>query len=481
MRYIKIEDAKPGMVLAKGVFDSRSRLLLAKHQELTEEYIRKLNIWGYPGFYIADEFSEGIEVDETISVELRNKGVEALRKKNIDQTLDVAKNIVDQILSNGMTAIDMVDFRTFDDYTYRHSVNVAVIATILGMGMHLNRSMLEEVCVAAIFHDLGKLMIDSAILNKPARLTPEEFQEIKKHPGLSVQLLKKRHKISEDSKVAVFHHHENEDGSGYPAGITGEEIPLYSKIIHVADVYDALTSKRPYKDPYTPSEAIEYLMGGCNILFDESVVRAFMGCVPVYPKGVTITLSDGRLAVVYENNSNPLRPKVKVETGEIIDLGDENANLNLTVNPTCVVETNYSNEMTALEGEKPDGRKHILIADHDVESLSRIKHILEKNYYVRIVKDGEEVLRYLSEHDSIDLLMIDVDLAKMNGIETVERIRNIYGEPFPVMFLSTRNDRATVEQCRSVKAVDYILKPFQPVYVFTRVQMILEGKDDDLN
>ena len=480
MRYINIEDAKPGMELAKSVYDSYNRLILAKHQELTEEYIRKLNIWGYPGFYISDEFSAGIEVDESISMELRNKGVDALRKKNIDETLDVAKSIVDQILSSGTTALDMVDLRTFDDYTYRHSVNVAVISTILGIGMHLKRSMLEELCVAAIFHDLGKLMIASAILNKPARLSQEEFQEIKKHPGLSVRLLQDRKKVSEASKSAVYHHHENEDGSGYPSGITGEEIPLYSKIIHVADVYDALTSKRPYKDAYTPSDTLEYLMGGCNILFDESVVRAFMGCVPVYPKGATITLSDGRLAVVYANNSNPLRPKVKVETGEIIDLGDETANLNLTINPDCVVETNYSNEITVLEDEKTDERKLILIADHDVDSLSRIKHILEKNYRIRIVRDGEEVLRYLSEDNKIDLLMIDVDLAKMNGIETVKRIRELYGEAFPVMFLSTRNDRATVLECRNVKAADYILKPFQPVYVYTRVQMILEGKDIDL-
>lgn len=481
MRYVKIEEAKPGMVLAKSVFDSRSCLLLAEHQELTAEYIRKLNIWGYPGFYIHDEFSEGIEVDETISVELRNKGVEALRERNIDQTLDVAKNIVDQILSNGTTAIDMVDLRTFDDYTYRHSVNVAVISAILGMGMHLKRSMLEEVCIAAIFHDLGKLMIDSDILNKPARLTEEEFQEIKRHPELSVKLLKKRSKISDKSREAVFYHHENEDGSGYPAGITGEEIPLYSKIIHVADVYDALTSKRPYKAPYTPSEAIEYLMGGCNILFDESIVRVFLGCVPVYPKGATITLSDDRLAVVYENNANPLRPKVRVETGEIIDLGDEQGNLNLTVNPTSVVETNYSNEMSALTDDAKDGRKRILIADHDVESLSQIKDILEKSYHVRIVKDGEDVLRYLSKHDPINLLMIDVDLPKINGIDTVKKIRDLYGESFPIMFLSTRSDRTTVEKCRKVRAVDYILKPFQPVYVLARVQRVLEGRGYDLS
>jgi HD-GYP domain-containing protein (c-di-GMP phosphodiesterase class II)/ActR/RegA family two-component response regulator len=481
MRYLKIEEAKPGMILAKGVFDSRNRLLLAQNQELTEEYIRKLNIWGYPGFYIYDELSEGIEVDETISVELRNKGVEALRKQDIDQTLDVAKNIVDQILTNGTTAIDMVDLRTFDDYTYRHSVNVAVIATVLGMGMHLKRSMLEEVCVAAIFHDLGKLMIDSEVLNKPSRLTEEEFKQIKKHPELSVKLLKKRKKVSDDAKEAVLHHHENEDGSGYPDGLTGNEIPLIAKVIHVADVYDALTAKRPYKEPYTPSEAIEYLMGGCNILFDESIVRVFMGCVPVYPKGATITLSDNRMAVVCENNANPLRPKVRVETGEIIDLGDEQGNLSLTVNPSSVVETNYSNEMSVISDESQDGRKRILIADHDVDSLSQIKDALEQNYHVRIVKDGEDALRYLRDNDAIDLLMIDLDLPKINGIDLAKQIRELYGENLPVIFLSNRSDRNTVEQCRKIQAVDYILKPFQPVYVLTRVQIALEGKDETLS
>lgn len=482
MRYLKIEEAQPGMVLAKGVYDSHNRLLLAQHQELTEEYIRKLTIWGYPGFYIYDDFSDGIQVNETISIELRNRGVEALRKQNIDQTLDVAKDIVDSILSNGTTALDMVDLRTFDDYTYRHSVNVAVISTVLGMGMHLKRSMLEELCIAAIFHDLGKLMIAPLILNKPARLTSEEFEEIKKHSELSVRLLQNRKQISDASKLAILHHHENEDGTGYPTGLSGEDVPLYSKIIHVADVYDALTSKRPYKEPYAPSEALEYLMGGSNILFDESIVRVFMGCVPVYPKGSTITLSDQRLAVVFENNANPLRPKVRVESGEVIDLGDEKANLSLTVNPSSVVQMDYSSDMSALKEEVKDERKRILIVNSDVDELSTIKSALEKSYHVRIVKSGEEALKYLREHGVVDLVMIDVDLnEKMNGIDTVKQIRDIYGDDLKVMFLSGRADRSTVQECKSIHAIDYILKPFQPVYVLTRAKIALEGIDEDLS
>lgn len=481
MRYVRIEEARVGMILAKGVFDSQNRLLLGENQELTAEYIRKLTSWGYPGFYINDALSEGIEVDDTISVELRNKGVDALRNQNIDETLDVAKNIVDQILSNGRTVLDMVDLRTFDDYTFRHSVNVAVISTILGMGMKLKRSSLEELCVGAIFHDLGKLEIDENILNKPARLTEEEFQEIKKHPEHSVKLLKKRRKVSDESIRGVLHHHENEDGSGYPEGLSGADIPLYAKIIHVADVYDALTSKRPYKEPYTPSEAIEYLMGGCHILFDESIVRVFMGCVPIYPKGASITLSDERKAVVYENNANPLRPKVRVESGEIIDLGDESANLNLTVNPTTVVETNFSNEMASLVETTDDGRKHILIGNSDKEEIQMLRQLLEPNYSVWVAKSGEEVLRYLANHIQVDLLMINVELPKMDGITTVEKLRDVYGDAIPVVFMSTRSDRETVEKCRSVHAAEYILIPFQPVYVMTRIELLLGGKDEDLS
>ncbi|MDO5154540.1 MAG: response regulator [Eubacteriales bacterium] len=482
MRYLKIDEAKPGMVLARAVYDSNNRLLLAENQKLTAEYIRKLNLWGYPGFYIFDELSEGVEVEETISIELRNRGVEAIREKNIDEMLDVAKDIVDQILSNGIMAIDMIDLRTYDDYTYRHSVNVAVIATILGIGMGLKKSQLEDLCTAAIFHDFGKLLIASDILNKPARLTVEEFNIIKKHPELSLSLLKKRPKISDECKMAVLYHHENEDGSGYPERLTSDEIPLFAKIIHVADVYDALTSKRPYKEPYTPSESIEYLMGGSNILFDEKVVRAFMGCVPVYPKGVTITLSDERLAVVYENNANPLRPKVRVEGGEIIDLGDESGNLNLTVNPSTVVETNYSNEMTALvTEEKEDTRKVILIADDDVEGVSFVRAVLAKDYCVRVVRTSEDVLSYLDKKSNIDLLMIDVDLGKHGGLRTVEMIRELYGDSIKVMFMSKKADRQTVVECRKANAVDYILKPIQPIYVATRVRMAIEGLDEDLS
>lgn len=473
MRYISIEEAEPGMLLAKGVYDSYSRMLVAKKRPLTAEYIEKLKIRGYLGFYIEDEFSEGIEIKETISVELRNRGVEALRKKNIDATLQVAKDIVGQILTSDTISLDMVDLRTFDDYTYRHSVNVAVLSTIIGMGMGLSQEELNDVCVGAIFHDMGKLMIDADIINKPGRLTREEFGLIKMHPQLSLDLLTNRWNVSLEAKEAILAHHENDDGSGYPRGLQKEEIPLYARIIHVADVYDALTSKRPYKDPYTPSESIEYLMGGCHILFDEKVVKAFLKWVPVYPKGVVVRLSDGREAIVFENTSNPIRPKVRLRSGEVLDLSDEMKHRDITINPTSSVETDYSNEMAAIATDESDTRQVLLSVDDTVLTLQMVRAIFEKQFRVSMAKSSKEALQYIRKNGMPAIILMDVLLPDVNGIETARIIHDTYGTETPIIFLTALSDRQTVQQCREVNAADYIVKPFRPTYLMERVNVAL--------
>lgn len=473
MRYISIEEAEPGMLLAKGVYDAYSRVLVAKKRPLTRDYIQKLKERGYLGFYIEDEFSEGIEVEETISVELRNKGVDALRKKNIDATLQVAKDIVGHILHSDRISLDMVDLRTFDDYTYRHSVNVAVLSTIIGMGLGLERDMLNDVCVAAMFHDMGKLMLDADVINKPGRLTKDEFALIKMHPQLSLDLLSGRWNISLEAKEAILSHHENQDGSGYPRGLQKDEIPLYARIIHVADVYDALTSKRTYKDPYTPSESIEYLMGGCHILFDAEVVNTFLKWVPVYPKGVMVKLSDGREGIVFENTRNPIRPKIRLKDGEILDLGDERKNLHITINPTSSVETDYSNEMAAIDSEKKDNRPVILMVDDTVMSLQMVRNICEKHFKVVMTKNQKEAMQYLLKNGVPSLILTEVKLPDGNGIDMVKTIHQLYGKEVPIIFLTALSDRATVQNCREAGATDYIVKPFRPMYLLERVNVAL--------
>ncbi len=331
MRYVTIEKVEPGMILAKSVYDEADRVLLGAASIMTTDFIEKLTIRGFQGLYIDDEISKGIDIEETISVELRNRGVKSLRECNIDESLEVAKCIVDQIINSKTLSLDLVDLRTFDDYTFRHSVNVAVLCTVIGMGMSLKQKDLIDLCAAAIFHDLGKLQIPDEILNKPAKLTDEEYKVMKEHPILSYNLLKDRWDISARTKVGVLYHHENEDGSGYPSGLRSPQILLFAKIIHVADVYDALTAKRPYKKPYALSEAAEYLMAGYGSMFDKTVVDAFLKCVPIYPKGMEIVLSDGRKGIIVENTGHILRPVVRLMDGTQLNLNDGIRYCNITL------------------------------------------------------------------------------------------------------------------------------------------------------
>lgn len=333
MRYVAIEKAKANMILAKPLYDSINRVLLASGTIMTGEYIRKLKIRGLPGFYVEDELAKDIDIQDHITQELRNEGVEALRKGDIDACMSVAKRIVEQILNNPPINIDMIDLRTYDDYTYRHSVNVAVMSTIVGLNLGYNRATLKELSISAMLHDIGKLMLNPAILNKPGPLTEEECRHIRQHPQMGFNFLRQRMDISSKIRAGVLSHHENEDGSGYPNGFVRDEIYIFAKIIHVVDVFDALVSKRPYKLPYAKSEAVEYLMGSCDRLFDREIVEAFIQSVSIYPLGTEVLLSDGREGIVAANRNNPLRPVIRLWDGEEVDLNDSKRYRNITIVP----------------------------------------------------------------------------------------------------------------------------------------------------
>lgn len=344
MRYISIENVKPGMRLGKTIFDDMNRILLLENSILSEEYIIRLLARGYPGIYIEDEISEGIVIEEVIPVELRNRSAEAVKNCDIDELQNVAVEIVETILnSESSISLDVMDLRTYDNYTYKHSVNVAVIAAIIALYMEFEREEIVDVCLTGLLHDIGKTRIDTDIINKPARLTNEEFDIVKGHARYSYEMLQDNWTISSKTRQGVLHHHENEDGSGYPDKLVGDEIPLYSKIIHVADVYDALTSKRPYKKPFALSEAIEYLMGGGNVLFDVNIVNTFVKSVPVYPKGTEVFLSNGESGIVVSNTSNSLRPIVRLyENKKEINLNEDKEYMNVIVAPHTVVDRDHT-------------------------------------------------------------------------------------------------------------------------------------------
>lgn len=477
MRFIPLNRIKPGMVLARAVFDDSGRILISKGCSVTLEQLNKLVQRGYAGMYVEDAISDDIQIKETITVELRNKGVDCLREGNIDGCLNVAREIVTQIISSGSISLDMVDLRTFDDYTYRHSVNVGVLATIIGMGLNIKQDDLDDLCLGALLHDIGKSCIPDEILNKPARLTPEEFEIMKKHSQYSFDMLKDRIDISAKTKTAVLYHHENQDSTGYPMGLSGKDIPLFARIIHVADVYDALTSSRPYKKPYSSSEAIEYLMGGCGILFNKQIVEAFIKYIPVFPKGMNVILSDGREAIILENNSTQLlRPKVRLLTGETLDLALDPELRNITVMQLGAEEPDFTEELSRhLERAGVQRRKKILMIGAIDTNMELVSRMLASHYEFIWDMSGEHAFEQMKEGIVPELIIMDIDMPGLNGLQLIERIQREINNDIALIFLTSVANQEIIRKFRHLHAREYLVKPCVPIYLQERIQVILEG------
>ena len=478
MRYIKIEDAKPGMCLAYNMYDADGHTLICNGSVLSEFYIKRLNDYGFDGVYIEDELSKDIQIDPIITPELRAEGLITVRESNIDGCKSVAKQIVEQVLDRGVLSLDLTDLRSFDGYTYAHSVNVAVIACIIGLGLNMEDKDLEQLAMAGLLHDLGKLVIPREILNKTARLTSEEYDIMKTHASLSYEIIRERWDIPANVKTAVLYHHENVDGSGYPEGMDGEQTSLFTKILHTADVYDALVSKRPYKEPYSPYEACEYLMGGGGIMFEPKIVEALMLCVPFYPKGTEVKLSDGRNAIIVENaGAHNLRPLLRMFDGTTIDLQTQD-NFNITIlhgiNETVLDPV--TGEADRKKMLMPVRRYRIMVIDSMRIHIQTLQGILHHMYDLEFFTSAEQAFMHLKRHTEPDLVIIELNMPRVNGFEAAEKLRGIMGDTVPILFEIDTNDKSVIARCRKAGAAGYIVRPYKPTFVKAEIRRILTGQ-----
>ena len=480
MRYVSLNDAEPGMNLAYDVYDSYGRTLISNHADITPTYISRLEQLGFSGVYIQDELSRGIEIEPVITPQLRAEGLACVRTQNIDKCQDVAKNMVEQIASGGRLSLDLTDLRTFDDYTYAHSVNVAVYSCVIGLGLKLGTEDLNNLVMASLLHDFGKMSIDEKIVNKPGVLTSEEYSIMKSHVVKSYEMIKNKVGISAQIKQAVLYHHENEDGSGYPHGVEGSELSLYTKILHVADVYDALTSKRPYKQPYSPYEASEYLMGACDMMFDREVVLAFLRYVPLFPKGTTVKLSDGRDAIIYDNTGNRnLRPILRMMDGEILDLqSPDNLNITIITSTDEAEEAILNTEQARKEMIAPKKRYHIVAIDHIKSNLEKFDEDLKHRYDMTLLKTAAQAFLYISKNPYPDLFILDIDMPKIDGIEIAKRLQEMTDSRVPILFVTALRDRDTVLRCREIHAAGYVVRPYKKVFLKSEIKRIITGQSD---
>jgi putative nucleotidyltransferase with HDIG domain len=228
-----------------------------------------------------------------------------------------ALTLVDEIhLSmerNSNALMSLIRLKTADEYTYLHSVAVCVLMVALGKQLGLRGEELKQVGVAGLLHDIGKMAVPHEILNKPDKLTDEEFDIVKNHPRRGWEILQAVYQVDVPALDVCLHHHERMDGKGYPERLSADALTLHARMGAVCDVYDALTSDRCYKKGWEPAEAIRKMAAWKDGHFDETVFRAFVKTVGIYPVGTLLRLKSGRLGVVIEQSERSLlMPVVKV-------------------------------------------------------------------------------------------------------------------------------------------------------------------------
>jgi len=267
----------------------------------------------------------------------------------IDKTIDVApiEKVADEIvdsLSNNSDALQSLSaLRTKDAYLLEHSLNVGVLLASFGRYLGWPKERLARLIVGGIVHDIGKTQVELAVLNKPDRLTAEEFEHMKLHQVYSVDLLNNIEGLHIDSREVSTMHHEKLDGAGYPLGLKGEQITEVGRMSSIVDIYDALTASRCYKKAMPPAKAFKIMSELAGFHLDSELLKAFMLCMGIYPVGSLVELSNNLLGLVWESNENDMtKPIVKVFYNtrykkyydvKVIDLAQTKSSIKRAVSP----------------------------------------------------------------------------------------------------------------------------------------------------
>ncbi|MBX9893928.1 MAG: HD-GYP domain-containing protein [Nitrosomonas sp.] len=228
-----------------------------------------------------------------------------------------ATELVDEINQsmerNPNALLSLARLKTANEYTYLHSVAVCMLMVALGRQLGLKGEELRQAGVAGLLHDVGKMAVPNEVLEKPGKLTDEEFSIMRSHPRRGWEILKSCYQVHESALDVCLHHHERIDGQGYPEKLTGDQLTLFARMGAVCDVYDAISSERCYKKAWSPSESIHKMASWKDGHFDETVFHAFVKTIGIYPNGTLVKLKSGRLGVIIEQSKKSLTaPIIKI-------------------------------------------------------------------------------------------------------------------------------------------------------------------------
>jgi putative nucleotidyltransferase with HDIG domain len=260
-----------------------------------------------PSHSLADELDQAAQVCNRSRAAVVSMFNEARLGKALDaeRCRPLVDEVADSVFRNPGALVSLARLKTIDDYTYMHSVAVCALMVALARQLGHDDAFCREAGLAGMLHDMGKAAMPLEVLNKPGKLTEDEFAIMRLHPERGHQMLQEARGANEAALEVCLHHHERVDGRGYPHHLAGEQITHLARLGAVCDVYDAITSNRPYKAGWDPAESIAR-MAGWKGQFDEDVFRAFVKSLGIYPTGSLVRLESGKLAVVIEQNGSAL-------------------------------------------------------------------------------------------------------------------------------------------------------------------------------
>lgn len=339
MRLISIQKCQPGDILARSIYTETGMVLIGAGVELTDRMLTRLKAKNITSVYIQDKRTDDILIEGVISEETRREAMSIIHEtftavsdspqkwqhifsdRSFGRQLRQVMIAVADEMKGCRSAMNlMADACAFDNYIFTHSFNVALYSAAMAMKCGFSEKEITEVGMGGMLHDIGKMCVPDGILKKPGTLTQEEFEWMKKHTEVGFELLRRQHEIPLLAAHCAYQHHERWDGSGYPRQLKGEDIHPYARLMAVADVFDALTTHRVYRDPMLPHEAMEVLYSGADRQFDQRYVVALRDTIALYPLGLSVTLNTGEAGVVVDANQGlPSRPIVRI-------LMDENGN-----------------------------------------------------------------------------------------------------------------------------------------------------------
>ena len=307
-----IEDSIDSLIVKMKKHNIRSVPVSAPHK-LTEREIESIvdNVYSENDQLISKDKARTIIKNIDTLFQMTNQD-DKIPPEIITSIYNMSDDLTVDLMSNSSAILSLAKVREADEYTFVHSFNVSVLTGFLGSRLYPNnKDIVHTLVLGGLLHDIGKAHIPPEILQKPGRLTPEEFEVMQRHPELGV-MLAVRSGITDDKVISIIGgHHEKFNGNGYPAGQRGASIPEVARVTAVADVFDALTATRVYKGPMSSKDAVNIIMSDTGKFFDPAVSREMLLIIGLYPPGSLVSLSDGRVGVVVSGGGRDLvRPLV---------------------------------------------------------------------------------------------------------------------------------------------------------------------------